>query len=488
MQGTNVELLTADFTDGADGLKAIRGRRASDFLRRCPFQGFLLCLVLMCFSSMPAAARDTLDWNTNRNVVTADIKSTSLLEVLEQITAVTGWQVFIEPETFHSVSAKFRELAPGEALHLLLGDVNYALLPGTNRNSRLFVFRTSRQNATQIVKPAKAEAHSQPKIIPNQLLVRLKPGAKIDELAKLLGAKVTGRIDSLNAYRLQFDDTAATDSARQDLATNPDVTSVENNYAFDRPEVPQSVSGNLPEPQLQLKPPPSNGRTVIGLVDTAVQPFGNSLDQFVLKQLSVAGDATLDPYSPSHGTSMAETMLRTLQLLGNGSSSVQILPVDVYGANESTSTFDVAQGIALAINKGANPINLSLGSTGDSQMVRDLIAQGVKQGISFYAAKGNTPDTSPQFPAGDPGATPVTAVDTTGQVVAWANRADLPAIGALGTVPVTFNQRTFMVQGTSPATAIVSSTAANLMANGLSAADANAQLLKTPTRTTTPGK
>jgi ribosomal protein L18 len=492
MRNSSVELLTTDFADSRKGIRVIRAIRgwlpSVAALGRYVFRGLFLCLALVCLPSSPAWAVDTLDWNTNRNVVTADIKSTGLLEVLEQITDITGWQVFIEPETVHSVSAKFRELPPSEALRLLIGDANYALLPGTNSTSRLFVFRTSRQNATQLVKPAKAEARVQPKVIPNQLIVRLKPGAKIDELARLLGAKVTGRIDSLNAYRLQFDDAAATDSARLGLASNPDVASVENNFAFDRPEVPQSVSGNLPEPQLQLKPPPSNGRTVIGLIDTAVQPFGNSLDQFVLKQQSVVGDPSLEASSPTHGTSMAETMLRTLELLGNGSSSVQILPVDVYGGNETTSTFDVAQGIALAINKGANPINLSLGSTADSQMVRDLIAQGVKQGVSFYAAKGNTPDTTPQFPAGDPGATPVTAVDSTGQVVPWANRASLPAIGAMGTVPVTFNQQTFVVQGTSPATAIVTSTAANLMANGLSAAAANAQLLKSPTRTTLPGK
>ena len=454
----------------------------------CQFCSIPVCLALACLLSLRASAADTLNWDTNRNVVSADIKSTDLLQVMEQIAAVTGWQVFIEPETLHPVSAKFQELPPGEALRLLIGDVNYALVPGTNGNSRLFVFRTSRQNATQLVRPAKAEAKAQPKIIPNQLIVRLKPGAKIDDLARLLGAKVTGRIDSLNAYRLQFDDTAATDSARQELAGNSEVASVENNYSLERPETLQSVSGNFPEPQLQLKPPPGNGRTVIGLIDTAVQPLGNNLDQFLLKQLSVMGNASPDPSSPTHGTAMAETMLRTLQALGNGSTSVQILPVDVYGGSETTSTFDVAQGIAMAINQGANPISLSLGSTADSQTVRDLIAQGVKQGISFYAAKGNTPDATPQFPAGDPGATAVTALDNNGQVAQWANRADLPAIGALGTVPVTYNHQTYVVQGTSPATAIVSSTAANLMASGMSAADANSQLLRSPTRTTTPGK
>jgi len=293
----------------------------------------------------------------------------------------------------------------------------------------------------------------------------------------------------LNAYRLKFEDQDATNSARQQLMDNPDIASVENNYSINRPEIAQATYANAAMPQLELKPPAGDARVVIGLIDTAVQPFGNNLDQFVLKPLSVAGDPQLDPNSPTHGTSMAETMLRTLQMLGNGTSSVQILPIDVYGPNESTSTFEVAMGIALAINKGANPINLSLGSPADSEIVRELISEGTQKGITFYTAKGNSPIATPVYPAADPGATPVTALDGNGQVAAWANRADLSAIGAPGTVLISFNNQTFVVQGTSPATAIVSATAGNLMEKGpMSAAAARTQILQAPTAVTVPGK
>ena len=166
-----------------------------------------------------------------------------------------------------TVSAKFDRLPPGEALHLLLRDLNFALVPATNASPKLFVFRTTMQNATQSVRPAHpAASASKGKLIPNELIVRLKPGAKIDDLAKLLGAKVTGRIDSLNAYRLQFEDQAAADAARQQLACNPDVASVDSNYSIDRPPAPAGAQGsNLPPPpQLQLKPPPSDGRIIVG--------------------------------------------------------------------------------------------------------------------------------------------------------------------------------------------------------------------------------
>ena len=66
------------------------------------------------------------------------------------------------------------------------------------------------QNATQLVRrrPRPRRKH-----VPNELLVKLKPGADIDALAKLLGAKVIGRDDKLGIYRLQFADAAATDAA-----------------------------------------------------------------------------------------------------------------------------------------------------------------------------------------------------------------------------------------------------------------------------------
>jgi len=425
-----------------------------------------LCLAAVVLGAIPARAASTLNWETNRNRVSADIKSGRLLPLLEQIAAATRWHVFVEPDaTTRTVSAKFSNLPPGDALHLLLGDLNFALIPETNSNSKLVVFHTTMKNATQLVRPADvAKAGSHGKLIPNELIVRLKPGAKIDELAKLLGAKVTGHIDSLNAYRLQFQDQAAADSARTQLATNPDVSSVDSNYSIDPPPAPAGVQGsNLPPPpQLQLKPPPSDGRIIVGLVDTALQPLGNGLDSFLLKPISVAGEAQPDPNDPTHGTSMAETILRSLASETKGSSSVQILPVDVYGPNASTSTFDVANGIAAAVNGGANPINLSLGSAGDSPFLDSVIQDATSKNIVFIAAAGNTPVTTPFYPAAYPEVMAVTAIDQ-GQLASYANRGSFVSLGAPGTSIVYFDNQPYVVTGTSASAAFISGIAAGYM-------------------------
>jgi hypothetical protein len=425
-----------------------------------------LCLTTALLLAVPAGAADTLNWETNRNRVSADIKSGKLLPLLGQIASATGWHVFVEPEdTTRAVSAKFSNLPPGEALHLLLGDLNYALVPETNGSPKLFVFHTVMKNATQVVRPVKAAGDSRGKLIPNELLVRLKPGAKIDELAKLLGAKVIGRIDSLNAYRLQFQDQAAADTARQQLAANPDVASVDSNYSIDRPPAPVGVQGsNLPPPpQLQLKPPPSDGRIIVGLVDTALQRLGNGLDSFLLPPISVAGDAQLDPNAPSHGTSMAETILSSLATMTQGSSSVQILPVDIYGPNPTTTTFEAAAGAAAASQGGARIFSMSFGSAGDSPFLQYALQQlSAGNVVLLIAAAGNTPVTTSFYPAAYSGVLAVTAIDQ-GQLASYANRGSFVSLGAPGTSIVYYQNQPWIVEGTSASAAFISGTAAGYM-------------------------
>ena len=454
---------------------------SSDWVK-CSRQNTFLARVLaalLVLSAMgpllwAAQPREFLNWSTKENLVSADIQSTSLGNLLDQVALTTGWRIYLEPGTSRTVSAKFRDLNPGDALRHLMGDLNFALVPTTNSPPVLYVFRTSRENATQLVNPVKPKAtESVSKAIANELIVRLKPGAKIDDIARLLGAKVIGRIDSLNAYRLQFDDPAATEAAREKLASNAEVASVENNYEIARPESPMQVTGSsaIP-PQLQLKPPPDSGRIIVGLIDTAVQSLGGNLDQFLLKSISIAGEASLDPASPSHGTGMAEVIIQSLAALTKGETSVQILPVDVYGPHQSTTTFDVAAGMVAAANGGARVLNLSFAGEGDSAFMRDLISQLNNRGILMFAAKGNTPVTIPLHPAADDGVNAVTSIDR-GQVAPWANRAEIPAIGAPAGSVVFYHNQPFYIMGTSVSTAFASGMAAGFMdARGQTAAAA----------------
>jgi hypothetical protein len=227
------------------------------------------------------------------------------------------------------------------------------------------------------------------------------------------------------------------------------------------------VSAGAPPIQLQLKPPPDNGRVIVGLVDTELQALPKDLSQFVLKQISVAGDVQPGSDAPTHGTAMAETILRSLEAATKGNTSVQILPVNVYpsagsGGEASTSTFDVANGITAAVNGGAKVINLSLGSPSDSPFLQSVIQDVSKLNIAMIAAAGNEPVTTPFYPAAYPGVLAVTAIDN-GQLAPYANRGSFVTLGAPGTSLIPFGSAMYAVQGTSPASAYISGFAAGYL-------------------------
>jgi len=419
--------------------------------------------VLLCFAAIRSASgADSLSWKHGEKKVSAEITSWDLPKVLESIARATGWQIFVEPDTKKKVSTKFKDRSPGEALGLLLSDLSFALLPQSNGPSRLFVFHTSLQEATKLIRPdPKSDPTAKP--IPNELIVTLKKGAKIDDLAKKLGAKVTGRVDGLNAYRLSFDGADEAQAARDQLKDNSDVDSIDSNFNIQRPEPLEATTYSSPAPPLELKPRTSTGAPIVGLIDTPIQKSGGSLDAFLLPGISVAGDAQPSDSSPTHGTSMYETILRGVSL-NDKEPAVRILPVDVYGNKEMTSTFDVANGVYQAINAGATTINLSLGSTGDSDFLHNVIKAGAAQNppILFFAAAGNEPTTDPSYPAAYPEVTAVTAGTKDGSIASYANRGSFVDLAAPGTSVVVFNGQSYYVQGTSASSAFTSGLAAGI--------------------------
>jgi len=420
-----------------------------------------LCLVV---GTTFAASTNVLVWNKDLDRVTADVRDWGLLGLLEEVAEQTGWQVFVEPDNSFKSSVKFKELPPGEALRLLLGEMNFALVPQTNAAQRLYVFHTTMKNATQRVRgSAAAAAVAKQKHVPNELIVRVKPGTDIDQLARLFGAKVTGRLAELNTYRLEFPDEAAADAAKKLLADNSGVAEVDYNYYFDQPQPPREYAGNnnIASPSLQLKPPGDSGRVVVGLIDTAVQPLGGDLDAFLLKQLSIAGPANLDGSTPMHGTSMAETILRSIEGVTKGSTSVQILPVDVYGANGETTTWNVAMGIVSAINNGATVLNLSLGGVTASSMLQDLVSQVTAKGIPIFAAAGNEPVATPFYPAAYPQVIAVTGGNRNG-ISSYANYGSFVDVVAPDASIVFYANRQWYVVGTSSAAAFTTGVAAGL--------------------------
>jgi hypothetical protein len=404
----------------------------------------LICCGIAALSLPAAQAADSLVWRADQDQVDANLTGYTLPKVLRKIAGVTGWKIYYEPGSAADISVKFTNAPENEALRRLLGKLNFAK-ETTNGVTHLLVFQTVSRAATQAVAVDKIKDY----LIRNELLVKLKKNSpiSIEELAKQLHAKIVGRDDRLGLYRLQFDDEAAATAAQQALANNDSVAAVAHNYLVDPPT--PAESGPMPfgrpdSPASLLNPQtPANGAPVIGLIDTAVQSQAG-YDQFMLTPISVVGQPDVPNDQPAHGTAMLETMV---QAMSDNPSMIQ--PVVIYQNGEQTTTFELMQGILASVNAGDNPINLSLGGTGDSDMLHSLIDAAMQRGVVFVAASGNSGGTSLTYPAAYSGVISVTAPASYADNGSWVNTI------ASGTSYVPFQNLVWEVQGTSTSTANV---------------------------------
>jgi hypothetical protein len=411
-----------------------------------------------------------LKWEAD-GTASAQLEKCSLEKVLQSLSEQGRWQIFVEPELRLQVTTRFKNLTHSQALRRLLSDVNFAIIPSPKASSRLLVYKTSSEKAVVRIIPTKRLAklkkvRIKPGKIPNELVVTLEPGSgiDIDALAAELGAKIVGKIDGLDIYRLRFENEQQAGKAEVLLEKNEGIASVDSNYGISRPDTLTPVG--LAAPPLNLRPSSADDDgIVIGLVDSSVQRQGSQVSDFLLQEISMAGAPADSSDQVNHGTSMAETILRGLSasLDGEQETSVKILPIDVYGQSESTSTFEVAQGVQAAIEAGADIISLSLGSDEQNDLMRAVIQAGTSSGVLFLAAAGNEPTGQPVYPAAQSEVIGVTALNRSGRSVAnYANSGNFVEAAAPGAGVTVFNNQTFYGTGTSFSTAYVAGVAAGI--------------------------
>ncbi len=432
---------------------------------------FGMLILAVGFFAIPCnAAAPPLVWHEKQKSFDADISRIELRDLLGKISTATGWEVYMEPGTSYSTSAKFKDLSRSDALRMLLGNLNFEISPQSNSVPKLFVFRTGAGNATQLIRAEKRTLIlGKDKVILNHLIVTLKPGSgvNINALAQQLGGKIIGKLEGADSYLMEFPDEAATKAAREQLAHVSSVASVDANYAIDRPSPVKMAAVNGGSP-FTLKANAGGGdgkQVIIGLIDTAVQQLNVNMQSFLLPGLSVAGDANPGNDAPTHGTAMAESMLFGLNSTASQDqpTSVKILPRDPYGNDPSTTTFAVANAIVSAVNGGANILSLSLGGEGDSEFLANLIKQVSDKGIPIFAAAGNQPVTTPVYPAAYPGVVAVTsAQDRQGTIASYANRGSFVDIILPGATVVSYGGQSYYVNGTSVSTALASGMLAGL--------------------------
>lgn len=206
---------------------------------------------------------------------------------------------------------------------------------------------------------------------------------------------------------------------------------------------------------------------VPGLPQGSVQPGAVALGGYLLEWLGVTGDnstwgrgvliAILDtgvsaseafnttirsinlvplPSDPSaqngHGTAVASTISGSDSLTPGVAPGAPILSVRITDDNGQSNSYLVAQGIVAAVDAGARLINISMGSFGDSALVRNAIQYALDRGALIFAAAGNNGMDQVAYPAANEGVIAVGAVDALGNHLDFSNSGNAIDISAPG--------------------------------------------------------
>jgi hypothetical protein len=249
--------------------------------------------------------------------------------------------------------------------------------------------------------------------------------------ANAAGLKVLGKIDSLNAVRVGFDNLA---QLRADMMEHPgDYTNTAGNYLVQIPSVPLD---NRPQQQevgfgdgmlnfMGVKGDFSNwGKGVtIAILDTGISDhpaFAASRVKSIDIGMGITGTSEED----GHGTAVASLAGGAVAGATGVAPASDLLSIRVTDSTGTSDMFTLAQGIQAAVDAGAKIINISLGAYNDSSILSRMIDYADSHGAVIVASAGNDQSTKMTWPAANPLVVSVGAVDAVGQQVTFSNSGD----------------------------------------------------------------
>lgn len=182
---------------------------------------------------------------------------------------------------------------------------------------------------------------------------------------------------------------------------------------------------------------PGSAEVIVAVVDSGVGPHAD-LEGRVLAGRSFGAGRSQDDTADhnGHGTAMAGIIAANVHdHLGTAgvAQRVRILPVAVLDEQGLGTDQDAAQGIAWAVDQGADVINVSLGGRSPSEAMKAAVRYARDNGVVVVAAVGNDgPGAAVRYPAAYPEVIAVGAVDRSGAHLDLSNTGPEVDIGAPG--------------------------------------------------------
>jgi subtilisin family serine protease len=317
--------------------------------------------------------------------------------------------------------------------------------------------------------------------------------------AKKSGLRVIDRMDQFRAVRVGYDDL---NSLVDDYKSNrDDYGEVGSNYQVRIPGIPENRPAQIETPfgraalsWLGIQGDTSLWGTgvMIAILDSGIEgheTFAEGRVRVIDLSESVDSGATADGGATSgafgHGTAVASIAAGNDPSMLGVAPAAEILDIRITGADGFSDSFTLARAITEAVDAGADIVNISLGSYGDSSLVRDAVAYATEKGSVIVAAAGNDTYSELSFPARYEDVVSVGAVDAEGQQLSFSNSGEgldltAPGLEVTAAWPSETLDGLVSFTGTSASTPFVAGSIAAVMSEfpGTTATEA-AQLLET---------
>lgn len=278
--------------------------------------------------------------------------------------------------------------------------------------------------------------------------------AKLDELSRRydLKPRLNSEFSGADNLYVVEGDRELLQQLKKDLRSL--VESVEPNYIYRIPE-PQGVkasgtssgcslgsngapgSANYPNDPLYSKQwnlkaidaegawNDSDGANVtVAVIDTGITKVPDLGDTEFVEGYDFVNDRVVADDDNGHGTHVAGTIAQTTNNnlgVAGIAYGAKLMPLKVLSKQGGGTVSDIAEAIKFAADNGANVVNLSLGGSGESHLMKEAIDYAYDKGVVVIAAAGNANRNSAGYPARYPRVIGVAASDSTGAKAPYSN-------------------------------------------------------------------